>query len=215
MSIPLDGWTPFTSAVQVDGSKLSTWEIVGYLLGAGIAIVLFANGVSEIWVMVYFAVGATIVGVIGPKFSTHSKFPKVHDPKEVPPDRSIEEIEKLKEIWRDMLQPDRHTWVLFSHGTCVLVPAADDAESIAIEILKQYGPLAAGTHLADFRVRKQNAPHTYLVGYAHPSIFNVVHGDEAMLCEMVEEHNDALIGSLGRGNRVFDAKVLKVVYVEN
>ena len=214
MSIPSDGWTPFTSAVQLEGSKPSLWFFMGVLVLAGIGIALQVNGVSEILVMFSTLVGAVILAVIQTKFSTRSNFPAVHDPKEVPRDKPIEDIERIKEIWRDTLKPDQPTWVLFSHGTCILVPIAEDAERIAIEILKQYGPLAVGTTLADFRVRKLSASSTYLVGYAHPSIFNIVHGQEAMFCEALEKHNIALIGNIGRSNRVFDAKVLKAVYVE-
>ncbi|CAM5725385.1 hypothetical protein SGLAM104S_05595 [Streptomyces glaucescens] len=49
--------------------------------------------------------------------------------------------------------PTRKSWVLFEHGTCVVVTAPEgDLAERATEILREFGPVHAGSSAGDFGV---------------------------------------------------------------
>lgn len=55
------------------------------------------------------------------------------------------ETAALIEKWRSIIVGDEKSWVLFAHGTCViLMQPGDDLAGQATELLREHGPVAAG-----------------------------------------------------------------------
>ncbi|MFF9869548.1 hypothetical protein ACF1G0_29800 [Streptomyces sp. NPDC013953] len=50
--------------------------------------------------------------------------------------------EILTDVWQRLLTGPRTSWVLFEHGTCVVLTAPDgDLAEQATEILREFGPV--------------------------------------------------------------------------
>ncbi|OQE32466.1 hypothetical protein PENFLA_c001G07921 [Penicillium flavigenum] len=118
------------------------------------------------------------------------------------------------DIWRSILiGGSKKSWVLFEHGTCVILmnPTSDDLATQATDILKEWGPVRAGSSAGDFNVIElEGNPGGYVVEGHHDDVLNYVPA------EAVEEGaSDMVAGLIGRGNRDVDASELKVVHIED
>ena len=113
------------------------------------------------------------------------------------------------EILRANILPGR-AWVLFANGTLVVFtkPVAD-MKSEALEILREWGPVHAGSPAGDFSVRKLRGTPGWVVTSHHPDVTTYVAPDE-----VAEPTTDLKIGLHGRGKRARDAKELVVVHEE-
>ena len=85
-------------------------------------------------------------------------------------------------------------------------------KSDAIEIMKNFGPVHAGSPSGDFNVRKISAPKGWVVFYDHLDILNFVSPDELSLPDQIDE-NKISIGLIGREKRKSGASSLKIIYV--
>ncbi|KAI9375030.1 hypothetical protein BJX61DRAFT_540179 [Aspergillus egyptiacus] len=116
--------------------------------------------------------------------------------------------------WRSILNnASVKSWVLFENGTCVILmdPTAGDLAEQATEILKEWGPVHAGTPSGDFNVIDlDDESGGYVVTGHHKDILNYVAADE-----VGEGAPSMLAGLTGRGNRDLDARDLKVIHVED
>ena len=120
---------------------------------------------------------------------------------------------KIEEIWEELIVDKNKNWVIFEHGTCVVVMKHKiDIKSDAIEIMRNYGPVHAGSPSGDFNVRKLSAPNGWIVFYDHLYILNFVSPDELSLPDQIDE-NKISIGLIGREKRKSDAISLKIIYV--
>ncbi len=128
-----------------------------------------------------------------------------------------EELENLVKIWRVQIKDNPPSWVIFEHGTCVIVKEANvDIKTQAKEILKKWGPVVPGTDLGDFSVADIDDEQLWLVTYTHPDIANIVNLTE--LSDEAGENpigNTAIIGITGRNKRQEDAKTLNIIYIED
>ena len=118
----------------------------------------------------------------------------------------------LIETWRGIIQGDSKSWVLFEHGTCViLMQPEDDLAAQAKALLAEWGPVQVGTDLADFNVVKlENDPG--LGGYLPPPGYPLnAPADE----DEAEEPAEIMVGLMGRSMRDEDAKELKVIHIED
>ncbi|KKK17758.1 hypothetical protein ARAM_001342 [Aspergillus rambellii] len=117
-------------------------------------------------------------------------------------------------IWRSILQNDTKSWVLFEHGTCViLMEPESDLAAQASEILSTWGPVCAGTPAGDFNVIDLAEPCTgWVVTGHHPDVLNYVSPQDVTESSTL---SDMQIGLLGRGYRDEDANSLNVVHVED
>jgi hypothetical protein len=115
------------------------------------------------------------------------------------------------ETWRSIILGDDKSWVLFEHGTCVILMAPGEAlEAQAIETMKAWGPVHAGSTSGDFSViRLVNGSGWVITGH-HPDVLNHVAPDE-----VVEGAKDFVIGLVGRAKRDRDAASLHVVHIED
>src|SRR5690349_8614220 len=118
----------------------------------------------------------------------------------------------LIETWRGIIQGDDKSWVLFEHGTCVILmqPEADLAAQ-AKALLAEWGPVHVGTDSADFNVVKLENDRGWVVTCHHPDILTYVTADE----DEAEEPAEIMVGLMGRSMRDEDAKELKVIHIED
>lgn len=101
--------------------------------------------------------------------------------------------QQLVDIWRRVIVDEHKSWVVFAHGTCVVLtePAGDLGEQ-ATAIRAEYGPVHAGSPAGDFGTLKLHAAPGWVVTAHHP-----------------------VVGLTGRGNRDRDGRELQVIHVED
>lgn len=114
--------------------------------------------------------------------------------------------------WRRIIVGDQKSWALFENGTCViLMQPEDDLAAQAIALLKEWGPVHAGTPAGDFNVVHLSGYPGWVVTCHHPDILCYVSPEEIA----DPGQGDLMVGLLGRGKRDRDAMELQVVHVEN
>ena len=115
----------------------------------------------------------------------------------------------LVQIYRKIITDQSVSWVLFKHGTCVmLLDPQKDIKAQSIQILKTHGPVTAGTSSGDFVVTKIPEINGWIVTGSYPGIMVYVSQEEAG-----NKKSDLEIGLIGRTKRELDAKELEVTYV--
>lgn len=113
-------------------------------------------------------------------------------------------------MWRRLIVGKEKSWVVFAHGTCVVVAnGAGQPADCAIQVMKEYGPVYAACPAADFTTLKLSDDSGWLVGFHHPDILTYVTESEA------HQQTDLQIGLLGRTKRDLDAKELQVIHIED
>jgi len=116
----------------------------------------------------------------------------------------------LIDVWRRLLVNPRASWALFEHGTCVVLTAPDgDLSEQAEGILREFGPVHAGSAAGDFTVIDLVDTEGWAVTCHHPDVLTYVAPDE------IEEHTDIAVGLYGRSKRDRDGTELRVVHVED
>jgi hypothetical protein len=120
------------------------------------------------------------------------------------------DTETLIDAWRRLLAGSGKTWVLFEHGTCVVLeqPTGDLAAQ-ATEILREFGPARVGGPAGDFRVLELHNGEGWLVTGHHPDVVTFVPLDDP------DDPTHLAVGILGRSRRDLDGTELHVVYVED
>jgi len=120
-------------------------------------------------------------------------------------------FESLIETWRRIIIGEYKSWALFSNGTCVILMQPEaDLRRQAVEMMKTYGPVHAGTPAEDFSIINLDDDPGWVVTSHHPDILTYVSPDE-----VTEQSNDLVIGLLGRSKRDLDAAELMVIHVED
>jgi hypothetical protein len=101
--------------------------------------------------------------------------------------------------------------VLFAHGTCVvLVDPADDLAGQAVGILREYGPVRAGSPAGDFGTIDLDAAPGWAVTCHHPDVLSYVAPEDVS-----PPASDLVVGLTGRAKRDRDGRELTVVHVED
>jgi hypothetical protein len=116
----------------------------------------------------------------------------------------------LIEIWREIILGDQKSWVLFKNGTCVILmePQAD-LSAQATALMKEWGPVHAGSSAGDFGTITLDQSAGWVVTSHHNDILTYVGPDETSGTE------DVVIGLLGRSKRNQDSQELEIVHVED
>ncbi|MFJ9559248.1 hypothetical protein ACIRQQ_04285 [Streptomyces fuscichromogenes] len=119
------------------------------------------------------------------------------------------ENQTLIDAWRRLLTGSGKAWVVFEHGTCVVLehPAGDIAEQ-AVGILREFGPMQVATAAGDFRVLELQQGEGWLVTSHHPDVVTFVPRDDP------EDPSHLAVGILGRSRRDRDGTELRVVHTE-
>ncbi|MFE0452383.1 hypothetical protein ACFW2D_13990 [Streptomyces sp. NPDC058914] len=87
--------------------------------------------------------------------------------------------ETLVDVWQRLLTDPRKSWVLFEHGTCVVLTAPDgDLAEQATEILREFGPVHAGSAAGDFGVIDVKDADGWVVTGHHQDVLTYVAPDE-------------------------------------
>lgn len=113
--------------------------------------------------------------------------------------------------WRALINGPGKSWVLFEYGTCVLLmePEADLAAQ-ATALLREYGPVHAGSSFGDFSTITLEDGRGWVVTCHHDDILTLVGPDE-----ISADAEDVVVGLLGRSKRGQDAEELRVLHVED
>ncbi|GGN99022.1 hypothetical protein GCM10010112_92440 [Actinoplanes lobatus] len=119
---------------------------------------------------------------------------------------------ELAGVWRRIIRGDGKSWVVFAHATCVVLPApgpADDLAQQAVDILREYGPLFAGSAAGDFGTLTLEPGPGWVVYGHHNDVLTYVGPDE------ITGGTDLEVGLHGRAKRDRDGRELNVVHVED
>lgn len=121
------------------------------------------------------------------------------------------EDHELVDIWRRIIVGDEKSWVLFRHGTCVVVTRhVKDVADRAGLLLAEWGAVGTTNPTADYRAVKLTKDPGWVVACRHPDILTYI-GPRDLPAEQLSEES---IGLLGRGRRYADAAELQVIHVE-
>ncbi|MFI5640985.1 hypothetical protein ACIA8H_26720 [Streptomyces goshikiensis] len=113
-------------------------------------------------------------------------------------------------VWQRLLADPRKSWVLFEHGTCVvLTTPAGELAVRAGEILAEFGPVRAGSPSGDFSVIDLKDADGWVVTGHHNDVLTYVAPDEP------QEQSHIAVGLFGRSKRHRDGTELRVVHVED
>lgn len=117
----------------------------------------------------------------------------------------------LVKIYKKIIIDPSTCWVLFKHGTCVmLTKPGKDIRAQAINILKEHGSVMPGTPSGDFEVTKIPDLKGWVIIGDSPGIIMYVPMEE--ICN---NKSDFELGMIGRTKRELDGKELKVIYSED
>ena len=117
--------------------------------------------------------------------------------------------DELIQVWRSIIIGDDKSWVLFENGTCVILMEPEgDLGAQAIELLKEWGPVHAGSSAGDFSTINLDTHEGWVVTSHHNDILTYVSPDEAG-----DDPSDLSVGLLGRSMRAQDADALTVIHV--
>ncbi|MFF5447270.1 hypothetical protein [Streptomyces sp. NPDC012888] len=120
------------------------------------------------------------------------------------------DTEALVDAWQRLLADPRKSWVLFEHGTCVVLTAPEgELAEQATEILKKSGPAHAGSPAGDFGVIDPKDVDGWVVTGHHNDVLTYVGPDEP------QDQSQISVGLFGRSKRHRDGTELHVVHVED
>lgn len=127
------------------------------------------------------------------------------------------DVNELVETWRQIIIGAHKSWVLFAHGTCVvLVSPEEDLVGQATGILREHGPVHPGSPAGDFTVISGAGAPGWVITYDHPDVLSYVAPDEVAQPNVEEpQRGDIRIGLTGRAKRDRDGHELTVVHIED
>lgn len=123
-------------------------------------------------------------------------------------------MKKSIDVLRMAFPEPELSWVLFRHGTCMVLPdlpPGEDLAQCAKDLLARVGPVIPGTPAGDFDPMRLRDGLGWLVSYPHAEMFSYVEASD------VPSADDPRLaaGLLGRENRAKDAEELAVAHVED
>lgn len=119
--------------------------------------------------------------------------------------------DQLVNVWRSIIDGGDKSWALFENGTCViLMEPEDDISAQAIELMKEWGPVHAGSSAGDFSTITLENEAGWVVTSHHNDTLTYVDPEESG-----DDPSDLSVGLLGRSKRDQDAESLTVIHVED
>ena len=127
---------------------------------------------------------------------------------------SLASPDQFIEAWKRTFGNYEKSWVLFRHGTCVILADAGadaDLKDLAIVLMQEYGPVYPASPAGDFGTLSSPDYAGWAVSGHHKDILTYVAPSE-----VPRGHDtDLEIGIYGRMKRDSDAKGLEVIYIED
>lgn len=116
----------------------------------------------------------------------------------------------LISIYKKIIIDLNASWVLFRHGTCVmLLEPQKNIKEQAVKILREHGLVVSGSSSGDFEVTKIPEIYGWIVTGDYPGIMVYISEQEG------KKKGDVEIGLIGRNKREHDSKELEIVHVED
>lgn len=117
----------------------------------------------------------------------------------------------LVEIWRRIIVGDTKSWVLFENGTCViLMETGADLAAQATQIIREWGPVHAGSPSGDFSVITLKDASGWVVTCHHPDVLTYVAPEN-----VGPEPTELAVGLAGRSQRDADGSEPHLIHVED
>ena len=109
------------------------------------------------------------------------------------------------------INPKFKTWVLFSHGTYIIIEDTSivDKKKYALDRMREFGPAFTGSPAGDITITKLNSVDGWSVGGHGYGMYTYVHPSDMG----VENPEDIDVGLTGREKRDRDSKDTTIVYV--
>jgi hypothetical protein len=123
------------------------------------------------------------------------------------------DTEDLVSTWRQIIADGRASWVLFAHGTCVVLPEPRSAEELgaqAVSLLGEYGPVRIGSSSGDFDVIHLEDVPGWCVTCHHGDVLTYVEPTD-----VTRGAGDLEVGLCGRSKRHMDGTELTIAHVED
>ena len=119
--------------------------------------------------------------------------------------------DKLIEHVTKAINPKYKTWVLFSHGTYIIIEDSTitDKKKYALEQIQEFGPVLAGGPAGDITTQKLNLDEGWSVGGHGYGMYTYVNPSELD----IENPKDIDVGLFGRDKRDMDSKAQVIVHV--
>jgi hypothetical protein len=116
------------------------------------------------------------------------------------------------QTWRQILSGAKKSWVLFKHGTCVILKEPEpNIRQQAVALLREWGPVHAGSPAGDFSTLTLKDDLGWVVTCHHDDILTYVAPNELS----ADQSDDIAIGLFGRSKRDRDATELEIIHVED
>lgn len=115
-------------------------------------------------------------------------------------------------MFQTILSDERQSWVLFRHGTVVVLTEPQSAVSeLAVAFLRSHGPVIVGCESGDFGAYELIKYPGWIVTSHREEMMTYVGSDELG----GKPETVLSVGLLGRGKRGLDAAELEVIHVED
>jgi hypothetical protein len=104
-------------------------------------------------------------------------------------------------VWRRYYAKEAAPWVLFDHGTCVLLREAQEPPAYQAQaLLRKWGPVYAGSPAGDFDVVTLPNKAGWIVTCHHPDILNYL-APEELPKDTDTDEKEFVLGLMGRSKR--------------
>jgi len=128
------------------------------------------------------------------------------------------DTDEFVSTWRKVLSPrnlnsNDSSWVLFDHGTCVVLPQPDPGRDLgeqAVSLLAEYGPVYIGSPAGDFGVIAFEDVPGWCVTCHHDDVLTYVEP-----ADVTRGAGDLEVGLCGRSKRHMDGTELTVTHIED
>lgn len=119
--------------------------------------------------------------------------------------------DKMIGVLQTYLSKEGAPWVLFQHGTVVVLRSpGPDLAAQATGLLQEWGPVVVATPAGDFNVLKPPAIPGWIVTSHHADIFTYVGLEEVG----GDDPSDVFTGLMGRAKRDQDSHELAITHIE-
>jgi hypothetical protein len=120
----------------------------------------------------------------------------------------------LIEHVRLAINPRYTRWALFSNGTYIIIEneMIADEGAFAKKVMKEYGPVHAGSPAGDFSVMRLTKTEGWVVSGHYSGMYTYVNPSELKQAG-IQNPSDVEVGLFGRRKRENDGKECRIIFV--